>query len=185
MHSYVVLHWLSSGRREPSGTAACRAQMFYSGRLQVLEALSCKPSCLNVGHIGVLWFVNAEVLQRAACCTAARSDPHCKGSVCVCVFVVLCGCCEVRCDSRPRVLVTGFADWHGTQDQSQVLIWESARVTLCREDNVLRCRDNPSCRLLVGEACEKPSIDRAGSLAKFLREEAPDVDWCVSFASVR
>lgn len=61
---------------------------------------------------------------------------------------------------RPRVLVTGFTDWHGVQD------------------NVFRCRDNPSCRLLLGEACVAPPIARNGALPRFLRGVAPHVDWC-------
>lgn len=61
---------------------------------------------------------------------------------------------------RPRVLVTGFNDWHGV------------------EDNIFRCRDNPSCRLLLGEACSAPPLWRNGALPRFLRGAAPDVDWC-------
>ncbi|NVB42483.1 hypothetical protein G6O69_31960 [Pseudenhygromyxa sp. WMMC2535] len=61
-----------------------------------------------------------------------------------------------------RVLVTGFNDWR----------------ELGEPPNVWRCRDNPSCRLLVGDersggdemAWEGPLVDR-------LRAAAPGVEW--------
>lgn len=64
-----------------------------------------------------------------------------------------------QCANQRRVLVTGFNDWHDTKD------------------NVLRCRDNPSCRLLLGDACVKPPVARDGELPRFLRCEAPDIQW--------
>ena len=58
------------------------------------------------------------------------------------------------CDAKkkPRVLVTGFHDWREL------------------EGNIWRCRDNPSCRLLLGAASEKPPVKRDGPLARALRE---------------
>eukprot|EP00448_Togula_jolla_P002605 CAMPEP_0170608950 /NCGR_PEP_ID=MMETSP0224-20130122/21861_1 /TAXON_ID=285029 /ORGANISM="Togula jolla, Strain CCCM 725" /LENGTH=261 /DNA_ID=CAMNT_0010934217 /DNA_START=1 /DNA_END=783 /DNA_ORIENTATION=+ len=61
---------------------------------------------------------------------------------------------------RPRILVTGFNDWHGTKE------------------NLFRCRDNPSCRLLLGPECLAPPVKRDGPLPKVLRTAAPHVDWC-------
>ena len=52
--------------------------------------------------------------------------------------------------SRPRVLVTGFHDWREL------------------EGNIWRCRDNPSCRLLLGPQCPTPPIVRDGPLPKAL-----------------
>ncbi len=54
-----------------------------------------------------------------------------------------------------RVLVTGFLDWREL------------------ENNIWRCRDNPSCRLLLGEPCAMPPIERRGPLVRALAERAP------------
>eukprot|EP01062_Namystynia_karyoxenos_P034298 TRINITY_DN25156_c0_g1_i1.p2 TRINITY_DN25156_c0_g1~~TRINITY_DN25156_c0_g1_i1.p2 ORF type:complete len:313 (+),score=91.02 TRINITY_DN25156_c0_g1_i1:79-939(+) len=62
---------------------------------------------------------------------------------------------------RRRVLVTGFLDW---KDLSGLEYW--------------RCRDNPSCRLLVGEACPAPPPYRSGPLAQKLRRRHPEIEWC-------
>ena len=69
-----------------------------------------------------------------------------------------------------RVLVTGFNDWKG----------------LGEPPNVWRCRDNPSCRLLVGdETPDKPSAHQ-GPLARRLlahrREDGRSIAW--SFATM-
>ena len=66
---------------------------------------------------------------------------------------------------RPfKVLVTGFHDW---RDLSPI-------PTL----NLFRCRDNPSCRLLLGEASFSPPVTRSGGalpgeLARLQGELAP------------
>ena len=49
-----------------------------------------------------------------------------------------------------RVLVTGFHDWREL------------------DGNVWRCRDNPSCRLLLGAPCPLPPVKRAGPLVAAL-----------------
>lgn len=50
-----------------------------------------------------------------------------------------------------RVLVTGFLDWRELE-----------------KGNVWRCRDNPSCRLLLGAPCTTPPIVRGGPLPQQL-----------------
>lgn len=52
---------------------------------------------------------------------------------------------------RPRVLITGFHDWRDL------------------DGNIWRCRDNPSCRLLLGSECPSPPIRRDGPLPQALR----------------
>jgi hypothetical protein len=60
-----------------------------------------------------------------------------------------------------RVLVTGFNDWRELGDPP----------------NVWRCRDNPSCRLLLGEPQTSPPSDYGGPLVERLRARAPDIEW--------
>ena len=77
---------------------------------------------------------------------------------------------------KPRVLVTGFHDWKDCQN------------------NIYRCRDNPSCRLILGlpQLCPSvgaprlpqlpadsglPQIGRSGELPQLLRERRPDIEW--------
>ena len=57
---------------------------------------------------------------------------------------------------RLNILVTGFSDWRDTAD------------------NVWRCRDNPSSRLLVGESCAAPPLERRGALVRALSAALPD-----------
>jgi hypothetical protein len=62
------------------------------------------------------------------------------------------------------VLVTGFHDWEDLGDPP----------------NVWRCRDNPSCRLLVGaESRERPTAFE-GPLVERLERAAPGVEWTFS-----
>jgi len=56
---------------------------------------------------------------------------------------------------RPRVLITGFHDWREL------------------DGNIWRCRDNPSCRLLLGSQCPSPPIVRDGPLPRALRASVP------------
>ena len=63
---------------------------------------------------------------------------------------------------RPRVLVTGFHDWREL------------------ENNIWRCRDNPSCRLLFGPPSASPPVERAGPLVRALKS----VDADFSFQSL-
>lgn len=65
-----------------------------------------------------------------------------------------------------RVLVTGFNDWRELGDPP----------------NVWRCRDNPSCRLLLGQPHDHVPSDYAGPLVTRLRRRAPEIDW--SFATL-
>jgi hypothetical protein len=59
--------------------------------------------------------------------------------------------------SRPvRVLVTGFHDWKELGG------------------NVWRCRDNPSCRLIYGAACQTPPVHRRGPLVSALAAQRLD-----------
>jgi hypothetical protein len=51
---------------------------------------------------------------------------------------------------RKRVLVTGFHDWHEL------------------EGNLWRCRDNPSCRLILGPPTNSPPLAREGALVTAL-----------------
>ena len=60
-----------------------------------------------------------------------------------------------------RVLVTGFNDWRELGDPP----------------NVWRCRDNPSCRLLVGAEATSEPRDYAGPLVARLQAAAPELDW--------
>ena len=58
---------------------------------------------------------------------------------------------ESAATRRPRVLITGFHDWREL------------------DGNIWRCRDNPSCRLILGECCASPPISRNGPLPQALR----------------
>jgi hypothetical protein len=60
-----------------------------------------------------------------------------------------------------RVLVTGFNDWHELGDPP----------------NVWRCRDNPSCRLLLGAEQHAAPKAHEGPLVVRLRRRAPDIEW--------
>lgn len=71
-----------------------------------------------------------------------------------------CGKSSSGTDKR-RVLVTGFNDWKDLGDPP----------------NVWRCRDNPSCRLLVGEPEAERPVSFDGELASRLQRERTDVDW--------
>lgn len=66
---------------------------------------------------------------------------------------------------RPlRVLVTGFHDWRDLG--SPPAIW--------------RCRDNPSCRLLIGDVgveASEPPTSYAGPLVGRLERAAPEIAW--------
>ncbi|MFV8755387.1 hypothetical protein ACNOYE_32960 [Nannocystaceae bacterium ST9] len=68
-------------------------------------------------------------------------------------------------EDRPlRVLVTGFHDWRELGDPPA--IW--------------RCRDNPSCRLLIGAArldASGPPDRLAGPLVERLQRAAPSIEW--------
>lgn len=67
-----------------------------------------------------------------------------------------------RREEQPvRVLVTGFNDWRELGDPP----------------NVWRCRDNPSCRLLLGDAHDAQPQTHAGPLVQRLEAAAPDVEW--------
>jgi hypothetical protein len=65
-----------------------------------------------------------------------------------------------------RVLVTGFNDWR----------------ELGEPPNIWRCRDNPSCRLLLGDPHDARPQTHAGPLVARLRRRAPDIEW--SFATM-
>lgn len=60
-----------------------------------------------------------------------------------------------------RVLVTGFNDWR----------------ELGEPPNVWRCRDNPSCRLILGAEHDSRPRTYEGPLAVRLRRRAPDIEW--------
>ncbi len=60
-----------------------------------------------------------------------------------------------------RVLVTGFNDWRELGDPA----------------NVWRCRDNPSCRLLLGAEHDQRPMAYDGPLPARLRRRAPDIQW--------
>lgn len=60
--------------------------------------------------------------------------------------------------TKPRVLVTGFHDWRDT------------------DGNFWRCRDNPSCRVLLGSPCPVPPITRNGPLMRELRSCCPEAE---------
>jgi hypothetical protein len=76
--------------------------------------------------------------------------------------IVLAGCeSSAWAGARPSVLVTAFHDWHELGDPP----------------NVWRCRDNPSCRLLVGEERMERPRELEGPLVHYLRESAPEVDF--------
>ena len=57
-----------------------------------------------------------------------------------------------QAEAPPRVLVTGFHDWKEL------------------DGNIWRCRDNPSCRLILGRQCQTPPVARdRGPLPRALR----------------
>lgn len=60
-----------------------------------------------------------------------------------------------------RVLVTGFHDWRD----------------LGTSPNLWRCRDNPSCRLLLGSPSSSPPVQRNGMLPQVLRKKCPEVQF--------
>lgn len=60
-----------------------------------------------------------------------------------------------------RVLVTGFHDWRD----------------LGGTPNLWRCRDNPSCRLILGGPTTSPPVGRDGHLPRLLRDELPGVNF--------
>lgn len=60
-----------------------------------------------------------------------------------------------------RVLITGFNDWHDIHDARE--LW--------------RCRDNPSCRLLIGAEATGEPRSFEGPLATRLRGAAPQIEW--------
>lgn len=60
-----------------------------------------------------------------------------------------------------RVLVTGFNDWRELGEPA----------------NVWRCRDNPSCRLLLGDAHDGRPEAHRGPLVVRLQAGAPELDW--------
>jgi pyrrolidone-carboxylate peptidase len=65
-------------------------------------------------------------------------------------------------DRSLRVLVTGFNDWED----------------LGEPPNVWRCRDNPSCRLLLGQVTQsRPTSIDQGPLVRALRDARPEVEW--------
>ena len=66
------------------------------------------------------------------------------------------------------MLVTGFNDWRGLN------------AAPGSPPNLWRCRDNPSCRLLVGAPCDLPPLHRDGPLPRLLRATESgtvDVEW--------
>jgi len=71
-----------------------------------------------------------------------------------------------HCDEQPpqkyRVLVTGFTDWRDMGDIGSRNVW--------------RCRDNPSCRLLLGAPSWAIPLVRDGELPKLLRAECPEAE---------
>lgn len=71
------------------------------------------------------------------------------------------GCAQAECSGperrRIKVLVTGFNDWRGLN------------AAPGSPPNLWRCRDNPSCRLLVGAPCDLPPLHRDGPLPRLLR----------------
>src|SRR5688572_10756943 len=70
-------------------------------------------------------------------------------------------------EERPmRVLVTGFNDWRD----------------LGSPPNTWRCRDNPSCRLILGAEHDRNPSSYEGPLVVRLRRRAPDIEW--SFATM-
>jgi hypothetical protein len=64
-------------------------------------------------------------------------------------------------DAAIRVHVTGFNDWKGLGEPA----------------NVWRCRDNPSCRLVVGAALHERPETHQGPLVAQLRSASPHIDW--------
>jgi len=64
--------------------------------------------------------------------------------------------------------VTGFNDWKDLGDPP----------------NVWRCRDNPSCRLLLGAETSEPQEQFGGPLADRLRTSAPDGEIWWTFATL-
>jgi len=67
-----------------------------------------------------------------------------------------------------RVLVTGFNDWKDLGDPP----------------NLWRCRDNPSCRLLVGDALVEVPAEFDGPLVSALNTAAGDRDIAWSFSTL-
>eukprot|EP00930_Biecheleria_cincta_P001675 TRINITY_DN102802_c0_g1_i1.p1 TRINITY_DN102802_c0_g1~~TRINITY_DN102802_c0_g1_i1.p1 ORF type:complete len:298 (+),score=36.27 TRINITY_DN102802_c0_g1_i1:43-936(+) len=66
-----------------------------------------------------------------------------------------------KLERRPRVLVTGFHDWR----------------ELGPTPNLWRCRDNPSCRLILGAPTSSPPVMRTGELVQALGKQCPEVEF--------
>lgn len=80
----------------------------------------------------------------------------------VVLLSILLTACDEAAAAPPRtVLVTAFHDWRELGDPP----------------NVWRCRENPSCRLLIGDASEERPTEHDGPLVEHLRRGAPDVRW--------
>lgn len=103
--------------------------------------------------------------RRAATAAAAgaAAAAACAGGAAALALATPAGCDAER--RRVKVLVTGFNDWKG----------------LGEPPNLWRCRDNPSCRLLVGAACDSPPLRKEGGLARKLRQTTAgagvEIDW--------
>lgn len=83
-------------------------------------------------------------------------------------------CCDAAPKRRVKVLVTGFNDWKG-------LAAAAPPGQPLPPPNLWRCRDNPSCRLLLGAACDSPPLCKDGPLPRLLRASTAgagvEVDW--------
>ena len=115
-----------------------------------------------------VWFAGSRVGRQrvAAVCSAAATGAAFAGWVSVGSSSVSCAPPAAQGEQRRvKVLVTGFNDWKN----------------LGETPNLWRCRDNPSCRLLVGAACDSPPLTKQGGLARRLRQCAAgqdlEIDW--------
>ena len=89
---------------------------------------------------------------------------------------------------RLRVLITGFHDWRDLDDEpgadllrrrTSVAFGKGGAEGKGGAGAMWRCRDNPSCRLIYGEACAAPPLIRRGPLVRALSalEERADFSY--------
>ena len=115
-----------------------------------------------------VWFAGPRVGRQRVAAVSSAAAAGAAFAGCVTVGSSNASCAPPAAQGeqrRVKVLVTGFNDWKN----------------LGETPNLWRCRDNPSCRLLVGAACDRPPLVKQGGLARRLRRCAasPDVeiDW--------
>ena len=115
-----------------------------------------------------VWFAGPRVGRQRVAAVSSAAAAGAAFAGCVTVGSSNASCAPPAAQGeqrRVKVLVTGFNDWKN----------------LGETPNLWRCRDNPSCRLLVGAACDSPPLTKQGGLARRLRRCTAglgvEIDW--------